>query len=90
MYAQKYGPPATGTADNISAMLVATNNAVACQHLDGGLANIEKRSLKTPTIIHPTLITAGPPVVRPYINRLRKSWSALLADVVWLGSLPTW
>jgi hypothetical protein len=45
--AQKYGPPAVGMAETISAMLMATN------------------IVKKDTMIHPTVITPGPPVLRP-------------------------
>ena len=45
--AQKYGPPAVGIAETISAIAMATN------------------IVKNETHIHPTVITPGPPVLRP-------------------------
>jgi hypothetical protein len=49
---QKYGPPADGIADTISAMPSPTN------------------IVKKDTTIHPTDMTPGPPVSRPYSNNV--------------------
>lgn len=50
--AQKYGPPALGIAETISAIANPTN------------------TVKKLTTTHPTDITPGPPVVRPYWKRV--------------------
>ena len=44
MYAQKYGPPATGTAERISAILAATNMAWAGQLCLGGSRMAQMRT----------------------------------------------
>ena len=41
----------------------------SCQHLPT-FTDMPTLLLKNPTIIHPTVITPGPPVLRPYAKRL--------------------
>ena len=70
IYAQKYGPPAIGTAERISAMPAATNIAFAGQCGGSVGVSIEKSLLKKPTTIQPTVMTPGPPVFKPYVKSL--------------------
>ena len=73
MAAQKYGPPLVGTAETISAIPKPTNIATAV----GSLLVIrfvasETNVLKKLTTIHPTDMTPGPPVFRPYWKSLSR------------------
>ena len=78
---QKYGPPLVGIAETISAMLKATNMAVIGISNEGKICEMERivrwdnrkaNLLKKLTTIHPTDMTPGPPVIKPYSNSLEK------------------
>ena len=67
--AQKYGPPLVGIADTISAMPRPTNMADSFQQ-ETILWEGYLHELKKLTMIQPTDMTPGPPMVRPYSKRL--------------------
>ena len=70
MAAQKYGPPLVGMAETISAILNPTNKACCGRQRINIRSSKDICVLKKLTTIHPTDITPGPPVTKPYWNNL--------------------